>query len=59
MGTAPLVALAVALLIGVVLAPMVLTVLGARQRRTSWPRAVVSGLFFPVTWAVWYRADAS
>jgi hypothetical protein len=47
-----LVVLAVALL------PLaVLTALGAHQRGLGMPGAVCSGLFFPVSWLVWYVKD--
>jgi hypothetical protein len=35
----------------------VLTALGARRRGLAAPRAAVAGLFFPVTWTVWYVRD--
>ena len=35
----------------------VLTALGARQRGHRVPLAVLAGLFFPVTWTVWYLRD--
>jgi hypothetical protein len=40
-----------------VLTPPVLTVLGARRRGLALPRAVVAGVFFPITWTVWYLRD--
>jgi hypothetical protein len=30
---------------------------GARRRGQRWPRALLSGLLFPVTWVAWYLAD--
>jgi hypothetical protein len=30
---------------------------GARRRGQRWPLACLSGLFFPVTWVIWYMAD--
>ena len=41
----------------VVLPLPVLTALGARRRGLTAPRAAVAGLFFPVTWTVWYVRD--
>jgi hypothetical protein len=35
----------------------VLTGLGARRRGVEFPLAVIAGLFFPVTWTVWYLRD--
>jgi hypothetical protein len=35
----------------------VLTAMGARQRGVGLPLAVLAGLVFPVTWAVWYVRD--
>lgn len=35
----------------------VLTGLGSRHRRARWSLAVISGLFFPVTWVAWYVRD--
>jgi len=40
-----------------ILALMVLTTLGARRRGNRLPVALVSGVLFPVTWAVWYSRD--
>lgn len=34
-----------------------LTALGQRRRGHSWGVAVIAGLFFPITWAVWYVRD--
>jgi nucleoside permease NupC len=41
-----------------VVTPVVGTVVGARRRGASRSRAALGGLFFPVTWCVWYVADA-
>jgi hypothetical protein len=49
-------ALAVVLAAGALALP-VLTGLGAHRRGQRWPLAVVAGLAFPVTWAVWYVRD--
>ena len=35
----------------------VLTALGAHQRGQALPLAVLAGLFFPLTWTVWYLRD--
>lgn len=35
----------------------VLTALGAHQRGRAASLAVLAGLFFPVTWTVWYLRD--
>ena len=35
----------------------ILTAVGAHQRGLSLPRAAVTGLFFPVSWTVWYVRD--
>ncbi len=37
----------------------VLTAIGARRRGQPFPVAVLVGLFFPVTWLVWYVRDMS
>jgi hypothetical protein len=34
-----------------------LTALGARERGMAMPFVVLSGLFYPVTWIVWYVSD--
>ena len=34
-----------------------LTAAGARRRRQRWPRALLSGLLFPLTWVAWYLID--
>jgi hypothetical protein len=39
------------------LALEVLTASGARRRGAGAPLAVVAGVCFPVTWAVWYVVD--
>ena len=41
--------------VGVPLA--LLTALGAHQRGLALPLAALTGLFFPVTWTVWYVRD--
>lgn len=43
------------IVLGLVSAPMVLTAVGARQRGDR--LALFAGLFFPVTWAIWYVRD--
>jgi hypothetical protein len=35
----------------------VLTAIGAHRRGLTIPRAALAGLFFPVTWTVWYLRD--
>lgn len=47
--------LVVSVLSAAVLGP--LTALGARRRGASPPVVVLSGLFFPLAWAVWYVQD--
>ena len=49
---------AIAGLVTVWLALAVLTAVGARHRRHAWGPALASGLSFPVTWVMWYLADA-
>jgi hypothetical protein len=34
-----------------------LTAAGARRRRRRWPRVLLSGLLFPLTWVAWYLID--
>ena len=34
-----------------------LTAFGAHQRGLAMPLVVLTGLFYPVTWAVWYVRD--
>lgn len=34
-----------------------LTALGARQRGLAMPAALLTGVFYPVTWTVWYVKD--
>ena len=34
-----------------------LTAIGERRRGHAWVVAVVAGVFFPVTWVVWYLRD--
>ncbi|WP_418058578.1 hypothetical protein [Pimelobacter simplex] len=52
---------ATVLLLAVLATPLValagLTAAGERRRSPRWDVAVVAGLFFPVTWAVWYVRD--
>jgi hypothetical protein len=36
---------------------LLLTALGAHRRGLATPRAVLAGLFSPVTWGVWYVRD--
>jgi hypothetical protein len=48
-------------LVALVAAPltlMALTGTGARRRGDSLTTAVVSGLFFPITWVFWHLQDA-
>jgi hypothetical protein len=46
------------ILLAVVSLPLpVLTAQGARRRGVAIPRAVLAGLFFPVTWTDWYVRD--
>lgn len=45
------------LLIGGLLALMTLTGLGAHRRGLAALPASLAGLFFPVTWTVWYLRD--
>lgn len=40
-----------------VLPLLVITVRGAHRRGLPVPAAVVAGLFFPVTWTIWYFRD--
>jgi hypothetical protein len=40
-----------------VLAAPAMTTVGARRRGQGVPAALLAGLFFPVTWAVWYLRD--
>jgi len=47
----------VLMVMALALAVPVLTGLGDRRRGHRLPHAVVAGLFFPVTWAVWYVVD--
>ena len=49
---------AAGLLIGaVLLALMVLTATGERRRGKGTGVALAAGLFFPITWIVWYLRD--
>ena len=41
----------------VLLATALLTGLGSQHRSPGLTRAMVSGIFFPITWAVWYVRD--
>jgi hypothetical protein len=41
----------------VVLPVPALTALGARRRGVGPALAVMAGLFFPITWTVWYLRD--
>lgn len=43
--------------LGLMLAPVALTCVGARRRGSRLASAAVAGLFFPVTWTVWYLRD--
>lgn len=36
---------------------VVLTARGERRRSRRWSVAILAGLFFPVTWVVWYLRD--
>lgn len=47
----------VGLLAVALLALAVLTALGSMRRGARLPAAALSGLFFPVTWVVWYLRD--
>ena len=40
-----------------VVALMLLTSLGARRRGSAVLPAALAGIFFPVTWTVWYVRD--
>jgi len=44
-------------MLGLLLLPFALTALGARRRGNGLLSAAVAGLFFPVTWTVWYLRD--
>lgn len=44
-------------LLVLLLVPLSLTALGARRRGNGLLAAAVAGLFFPVTWTVWYLRD--
>jgi hypothetical protein len=39
------------------LALMVLTAIGSHRRGSGVPVAVLSGIFFPMAWVVWYARD--
>jgi len=52
-----LVAVAALVLLGGVLALVVLTGVGARRRGQTALPASLAGVFFPVTWVVWYLRD--
>jgi ABC-type polysaccharide/polyol phosphate export permease len=45
------------LLVCLLLAAPVTTAVGARRRGLGTAAAVVVGIFFPVTWVVWYVRD--
>lgn len=51
------VAAAALVLGGFVMGCMALTAVGERHRGHGIPLAVAAGIFFPVTWAVWYLRD--
>lgn len=53
----PGVVAAVLLVAGVLLACMGLTASGERRRGHGLAVTVAAGIFFPVTWAVWYLRD--
>ncbi len=44
-------------LVCLVLALPVLTAVGARRRGAGVVASVVTGVFFPIAWAVWYLRD--
>jgi hypothetical protein len=44
-------------LVAVSLPLPVLTAIGGHQRGLPIPFAILSGIFFPVTWAVWHLRD--
>jgi len=50
-------ATALLLLGGVLLAPVILTAVGARRRGQPWHIALVSAVLFPAAWTLWYVAD--
>jgi hypothetical protein len=50
-------AIVVGLLTIALLALAVLTALGSLRRGARLPAAALSGLFFPVTWVLWYLRD--
>lgn len=50
-------AIVVGLLAVALLALAVLTALGSLRRGARLPTAALSGLFFPVTWVLWYLRD--
>ena len=45
------------LALALVLALAVLTALGAHRRGSGALPSVVAGLFFPITWTIWYVRD--
>jgi len=49
--------LSAVLLVALALAVPVLTAVGARRRGYGVVAALVTGLFFPVAWSVWYLRD--
>jgi len=52
-----LVAVVALVLLGGLLTLVVLTGVGARRRGHAALPAMVAGVFFPVTWVVWYLRD--
>ncbi len=51
-------AIAVSLLLMVALLTLaMLTAAGARRRGRPWHIVLVSGMFFPATWTIWYVLD--
>ncbi|HYH10855.1 MAG TPA: hypothetical protein VD789_00775 [Thermomicrobiales bacterium] len=55
--TGVVIVVAASTLLCIVLGLAGLTGFGARRRGAAAPSAVAAGLFFPVTWAVWYVRD--
>jgi hypothetical protein len=45
--------------VGVLLSLPTLTAIGARRRGRGFVSAVMAGVFFPITWTVWYVRDES
>ncbi len=52
-----MVVVGVVVLAAVLLCLPVLTGLGERRRGARAPLAVLAGVFFPITWIVWYSKD--